>query len=223
MEFKQIGDLRYHQKGKNPQIVFYSGTHGDEYHIIEPLISLLDEMYNELPDFLFIPEVSPSAIAQKTRLNKYGNNMNRKFGSLTDPEAIANKQLLSHIKGAVGISFHEDLEYQHYYVYDTAGLQPEVVDALRKHMQKMNVPLHTGIDDASDLESLGFSIENGYVLQPTNSTSEGTFIEDWAIHHGYMSKFLTFEIPHAHEKLKEILRISIAFGVEVLEYSLPVV
>lgn len=69
VQSKQVGSVNYYQKGTNPKILIHCGTHGDEYRSITPLTNYVLENHENLNDFIFVPEFSPTAVQQKTRTN----------------------------------------------------------------------------------------------------------------------------------------------------------
>jgi hypothetical protein len=100
---------------------------------------LIGELAHELPEFMYIPEISPSAVKAKSRKNSFGNDMNRDFGRLNDPEASALKQILGQLSQVVGISFHQDFEFPQFYVYDTHLMSPEDLEDLLQ-VRELGVP-----------------------------------------------------------------------------------
>jgi len=88
--------ITYWIKGKNPNLLISSGMHGDEYQVIDLVFKYLRKNYRELPDFLYIPHLSPSAVKKGTRKNKFGHDLNRSFlKRATDKEALTVKRILS--------------------------------------------------------------------------------------------------------------------------------
>src|SRR3989338_4995521 len=72
MTEKVCKHIRYFQKGESPSVLIISGSHGDEFEIV-PLIEFYLQKYEEfMPNFVFVPRVSPSAALTKTRLNGEG-------------------------------------------------------------------------------------------------------------------------------------------------------
>ena len=117
---KNLGTINYFQKGKSPKLLLMSGTHGDEYGVIQPLKNIIDKYSEKLPDFIFIPEFSPTAVKLKTRRNKFNHDVNRNFFENTDdPEAKTVMNIVANFNFKMGISFHEDIEYDSFYMYDS--------------------------------------------------------------------------------------------------------
>ncbi len=207
--------IPYTVNGKNPKLLIATGTHGDEFHVIPMVAEVIKELHRELPDFLYIPEVSPTAVVARSRINGFGNDINRNFGLLDDPEADLLKQILHKLSGAVGISFHQDFEFPQFYVYDTSQMGESDLSELRNKVRALGVPLYSGIDQIEDT-ALGNEVVDGYVGNIGRPSKLGGFIEDWAMHYGYLSRFFTFEIPHEHPRAKELIRECIRFSLRFL-------
>lgn len=193
-----------------------SGTHGNEYHIIPAVTKAVQKLSLNLPDFMYIPEASPSAVALKTRENECGHDINRGFSELVDSEVNSLKEVLSTLSSVIAISFHEDLESQEFYFYDTHCLGSLQLEGFRSRVRALGVPLRTGIDDPDD-PALSYMITDGYVDHVCTLSGKGQFIEDWAINEGLFSRFLTFEIPYRHTRVAELLQAGIEFSLSLLE------
>ena len=77
------------QKGTDTKLLILSGMHGDESDVVVHVSGFVSTQAESLPDFVYIPTVSPSAIAQKTRQNYLGHDINRCFvDPIQDPEAL---------------------------------------------------------------------------------------------------------------------------------------
>lgn len=220
MKYQEIGGVKYHVKGSLPQLVIHSGTHGDEFHVIEPLRRVVERMYEELPSFLYVPEVSPSAVALRTRENALGHDMNRIFwGEIFDPEVVANKQILSVASHAIGLTFHQDLENNAYYIYDSKKLSEEQLSALQQKIRGLELDLYTGFDDFED-DYLRYDFVDGYASVTPDSHYKGPFVDDWAMYHSHISRMLTVEMPFEKANIEEAIEATLRLGIElVAEYA----
>lgn len=217
MNYQTIGDVAYHIKGNHPRLIIHSGTHGDEFHLIEPLKEVINEIYHELPDFLYVPEVSPSAVRAKSRINALGNDMNRVFWKEnSDPEVKANKQILALASHALAITFHEDIELNKYYLYDSGELTAMQLDWLRTRLTQNNIPLLNGLDDPED-EHLCHHFIDGYLSIPGRPRFEGQFVDDWARYHSHVDRMLTVEIPYEGVDIKHCLVTTLRLGLELIQ------
>jgi len=216
VRFRNKKGIRYFQKGVNPRLLILRGTHGNEFHILPKVTKVVQELMLTLPDFVFIPEVSPSAVTLQSRKNAYGNDINRGFGQLSDPEVDVLKEIMSTLSHVVAISFHEDLEFpESFYFYDTHTLDQQRLERFRAQVKELGVPLFSGIDSPED-SALSYPIKEGYVDFVGAASENGQFIEDWALNQGYFSRFFTFEIPHKYSRIPELLRLCIQFSLSLL-------
>lgn len=214
---KTLGEVKieYYINGKNPKLLILSGTHGDEYEIIECLRKEIYKRLEKLPDFLYIPVVSPSAVDQRKRQNKDGKDLNRSFFDNSNiNEVKTNISILEGHHFDICLSFHEDPEYKDFYMYDFHGADLEkssTLEKLRKEIRSLGVGLLNGIDDPSD-PTLGNVFLNGYKYYPPNEsgdTSSG-FFAYWAFSKGIIKRYINPEIPgkldpNTKEKIVDII------------------
>lgn len=194
----EVGEtkLRYFVKGRSPGLLIHSGTHGDEWGVIEPVKLAVKKYQDQLPDFVFVPEVSPSAVRNRTRVNSGGVDLNRSFTDGTnESEALANMKVIATGKFDLMVSFHEDIEYETFYLYDLAGERWEEKEGwinYKKGVRELGVELLTGIDDPND-PVLGYLFKDGYGYFPKPDVESGVF--GWGMKNGFISKSLEPEIP----------------------------
>ena len=212
LTWKKSGALYYLKKGRQPILLLISGTHGDEYGVIEPLKKIVEKYSDRLPDFIFIPDVSPSAIKLKTRRNKFGHDVNRKFfGDTDDIEAKSVMKIVAKHQFKLGISFHEDWEYDSFYIYDSEQMDSNMLNNFKTNIKKLGVGLYSGIDDIHDVE-LGSSVRDGYVVDPADlpKLAIGDFWH-WSLVNGYVERLLYPEIPSALTIKNKLLLIDLIF------------
>ncbi len=201
----QSAHTPYYIHGKHPRYLIISGTHGDEYGVIAPVQQALEGAHDELGDFVYIPQVSPSAVAQKTRHNADGVDLNRHF--IDDPvydEVIAVQQILTKYHFETCFSFHEDPEHSGFYMYDSNALENDALAHIRACLTKEDIPLFTGVDDPHD-EVLGLEITEGYRgnVDPTKHTGP---LESWLVTEGIADRVFGFEIPgSADQSVKDTI------------------
>ncbi len=213
-------DLHYFVSGENPKLLIHTGTHGDEWHVISLVKSALRKYESKLPPFIYFPEVSPSAVKVKTRVNGRGKDMNRIFFSGSkDPEVIEHIRHLKNKRFDLVISFHEDLDAQDYYVYDhhIEKLKKEVKLIINHHkrLMKFGIKLFNGIDDPKD-RALGNKFKNGYKsFTHRKDQKNNGMITTWALQKSIADRCLVPEIPGKlpHEKKKFIIE---SFFEEIL-------
>ena len=191
------GETEYFLKGTNPKLLIVSGMHGDEYEVIDCINEYVKQHIDQLPDFLFIPRVSPSAVAQKTRKNKFGRDVNRHFFDQSeDPEAEDAMQIMRNYQVDLTIEFHEDPDRAlGFYLYDSHALNEKDLVLYREKIQQTGARLYTGVDDPFDAH-LGLHIEKGYIYTPLEILpKDAGFFVVWALTHGIAQRVLNPEIP----------------------------
>lgn len=201
------GNIPYVVRGSDPKLLILSGTHGDEYEVTEHVTAYLDSNQAKLPDYIYIPEASPSAVQLKTRRNKYGHDLNREFlDDPVDPEVIANMYIINPYLFDLCIAFHEDPDRSvSYYMYDSEVLTDAQLKAYRDGILSTGAKLYTGIDDPAD-KKLSLHVEKGYISTPIIGDRETGFSMRWLIEHKKARRVFNPEIPgRADQHLKKQL------------------
>ncbi len=199
------GDTGYFQKGDNPKLLILSGMHGDEYEVSEQLIEYVMANAIQLPDFLFIPHASPSATGQKSRVNAYGNDLNRTFASVvTDEEAKALVNILNGHQFTLCLDFHEDCDrYKSFYLYDSGELSDGKRHKLAEAVHAAGFSLYTGIDDEADA-NLGYMIREGYISTPPNMLLPNPgFLSRFLLSQAIVKRMFTLEVPGKADPVKK--------------------
>jgi hypothetical protein len=200
--------IEYFIKGEKPALLVLSGTHGDEYHCIRSVKKYLEIYEDQLPDFLFIPFVSPTAVKQKTRVNELGFDTNRKyFDNSNDPEVIANIHIIKKYKFDLCVDFHEDPDQDSFYTYDSGGIEKQYLDSMFRRIKKEHVGLMTGYDDPAD-PGLGFYFKDGYKNCSINECARGD-IWKWGLEEKVFKRIINPEIPVKvnHEVKDNVVKI----------------
>lgn len=193
--------MRLITKGERPTLGLFSGIHGDEWQIIESAEKAIAQLNAQLPDFVFVPECSPTAVAQKTRLNGEGIDLNRSFTHYpTSAEALAILRVLQSHQFKLCVDFHEDIEHAGVYLYDTDDIEgSKTLTAFREQVTQI-APLYTGLDDERDPQ-LGGQVYKGYrVVRPPKKDYQGNhiyegFIDLWAMIEQRTQRWITLELP----------------------------
>ncbi len=132
-------EFNIYKSGNNPRLLIHSGTHGDEYEIIDLVNKALKKYETSLPAFIIVPHVSPSAVEKRSRTNYQGSDINRVFFSNSDDKEVRiNILVLEGNKFDLFVSFHEDPESSQYYIYDS-GYSPEQNKLIINHNQILKV------------------------------------------------------------------------------------
>lgn len=204
-----LPSFHYFVKGENPKLLIHSGTHGDEYEVIDIVKKCVLKYEGKLPDFVYVPVVSPSAVGAKTRMNNNGSDLNRIFFSDSDDiEVQENIKAIKDYKFDLMVSFHEDPELPFYYIYDE-GTDKNETEKVIKHNQKlqsMGINLLNDVDDPND-PILGIEFVNGYrKFVVSDEFKNSGMITSWAISNNIVKDTLVPEIPgKADLKQKELI------------------
>ncbi|KKT73543.1 MAG: hypothetical protein UW68_C0007G0028 [Candidatus Collierbacteria bacterium GW2011_GWB1_44_6] len=196
-------DFYYFISGSKPKLLIHSGTHGDEFEVIDHVQAAIQKYEKDLPPFIFVPRVSPTAVKNKSRVNTFGHDLNREFFTDSDDfEVQSNIKIIKDMKFDIFVSFHEDWEYPDYYVYDV-GYSNRNDRLVLDHNQKLKekgIGLYTGVDDPEDPD-LGFEIVDGYIkmVHPANYHDDGT-ISAWALNRQIAENYYCLEIPGGAER-----------------------
>lgn len=215
----ESGLIEYYVKGENPILLIISGMHGDEYSVIKPLTDYVKSHENNLPDFIFIPEASPSAVKQKTRENKFGNDLNRVFSNeAKDAESAFIMELCGKYSFDLVLSFHEDLETNSFYCYDSGKMPETQLTQLRDFLKQNDIKIFDGIDDPDD-EYLGFKIDNGYISLPFNPNnikpSDELGMWEWGMLNNVIRRIISLEIPCNIDQSKKSTLIEKIFSLTI--------
>jgi hypothetical protein len=194
---KHHGPIEYVLKGQNPKLLIISGMHGNEFEVIECVKEFIYSNEKAFPDFLYIPNVSPSAVTRKTRTNMYNHDINRSFFSPPpDPEVASCIKILSQFSFDACLDFHEDPDRtREFYLYDTGVLHMPELQQLRSEVTKSGCTLYSGLDDPTDT-TLGYYIVDGYVTISIDLSEPDTgFSSGWLLRHKVVKRSYTLEIP----------------------------
>lgn len=210
----------YFVSGENPKLLIHSGTHGDEYEVTDFVTEAIFKYENELPPFIFVPVVSPSAVERKTRVNESGTDMNRGFFSDSkDPEVQANIEIIKNHKFDLFVSFHEDWEFSEYYIYDW-GYSKTKNELVLKHNQWLKnngIGLFNGVDDPLDL-ALGYEFVEGYNKSAhVEKDKDDGIISDWILNRKVSKEYLLPEIPQQLSREKKDMIVDSFFSEVILK------
>jgi murein peptide amidase A len=111
-----------------------AGIHGDEPAATEALVAWAEKnarTLSQLPCILF-PCLNPWGLANNTRTNEAGLDLNRLFHRDDLPVIHAVKSLIAPHHFDVALMLHEDYDAQGYYIYETERDRPFLAERLLK-------------------------------------------------------------------------------------------
>lgn len=125
-------------KSEKPIKIFLSaGMHGDEPAGVEALTRFLEVDNTHLLDkfeFYILPCLNPYGYSRNVRWNSDGLDINRTFENNLSQEAVLVKTLLADKQLDLSIDFHEDWEYQGFYLFeiskDNSQLGKDIINRL---------------------------------------------------------------------------------------------
>lgn len=223
-----VGDtkLDYFTFGDNPELLIDTGTHGDEYDIIPLVRKALDKNLNGLPSFIYIPEISPSAVALKTRNNNNGLNINRHFFTNSNLDEVkAIKKVIEKYHFDLSVTLHEDLSFTEFYLYDTENLEGyKYFKTFKNNLAKIGVGLYNGYDNAGDPALvndpvLGWKAVDGNIpFNPAADISEDGQFAAWMVARKHIKRVINPEIPgkldlEKKQKVIDLIFENIIFGI----------
>lgn len=195
---KEFGGIQvdYFQRGSNPKLIVLTGTHGNENDVIASTGRAILKHIDELPDFVCIPEVSPSSVSMNSRVNANGVDLNRTFfDRATEPETVVNMMILQPLKCEVMLTVHEDPDSNDFYMYDSGDMTEDTRwTNLKIEVRGLGVNLLNGLDDSSD-PALGLTMVNGYKPHTLLSSNPVGMIETWCLQKGIIERVINPEIP----------------------------
>jgi hypothetical protein len=218
-------EFSYFKSGNFPKLLIHSGTHGDEYEVIELVEKAVKKYERSLPPFFYVPRVSPSAVKNKTRENEFGKDINRVFFSNSqDPDVIQNIKVMNNHRFKLIVSFHEDPEFEQYYIYDSGYGKSEtkLIKEHNNYLQNNNISLLNGMDDPSDPD-LGYLFKNGYKrFEIKNGESENGMIIVWTLVNKISRQCLIPEIPGKLNIGKKDFIVDSFFAIFLVPYFIRI-
>lgn len=199
------------------QKLILSGIHGDEYGVISSVQKYLDS--HDVPDYLYIPEVSPSAVKLKTRRNVRNLDLNRSFlSNVSEPEIEDLKLRLKDFSFKYMFSFHEDWGLENEtYIYSSHFINQSIWMKFSTKLSGIGIELFNGIDDPDD-PKLGNKIENGLIITPVETELEGS-IWPWLKLNNNVKYFIDFEIPMKASQEKKDKTVELIFEILIKNYN----
>lgn len=203
--------LRYYKQGTDPRLLVHAKTHGNERDVALSVERYLASRAESMPDYIFVPEVSPSAARLGTRNNAAGHDVNRMFtDAACDMEVRANQTLMYNRAFDLFLSFHEDTDRTNeWYFYDTDDAPNDAgIRNLFARAAEAGITPYSGPDGTTDGAVV---IRDGYFSEQWDG---GGFTREalagqapiYAVRKGIAKHAITLEIPgKAPQEVKDRL------------------
>jgi hypothetical protein len=196
---------KYYLSDANPTLLIAVATHGNEREIVPLVEKVVYKHRAQLPPFLFIPKISPSACELNTRNNKDNLDINRSFIVPPPTEEVrAMMDLWSKYRFGIFLTLHTDPTATDYYLYDGHKDEDHEKRRLditkgyalhRKDVLSFGVSLFNGIDDPED-PTLGYNVKDGYAYWPMSTKINDHSTDYWLIMDtGIAKQVINPEIP----------------------------
>ncbi|MFZ2202652.1 MAG: hypothetical protein WAV56_04670 [Microgenomates group bacterium] len=200
-------EIPYFVSGGSPTLLIHAGTHGDESGVVDSVRAAVTKYEEQLPDFLFVPTISPSAVAAQTRINMDGLDLNRNFfDDSRVSEVEANLSIVRGRKFDLMATFHEDPFWDStFYLYDiNCGVGERAAwKKFKDEIGVLGLNLLNGTDDPKD-PTLNYTFEEGYHYFSVAAEGYlGGSFDAWAIRNGVIKGALVPEIPGKMDQEKK--------------------
>lgn len=130
-----------------PAVVLAAGVHGDEPEGVEAALGLLESVTDgaqplQRHRLIVLPCLNPSGLADGTRANRAGQDINRQFDVDSTPETAAVRAFLRANRPEVLVDLHTDAQAEKFYVIEL--MQSKVAglgEKMRTELTAQQVPL----------------------------------------------------------------------------------
>ena len=123
-----------------PSLYFSAGIHGDEPAATEGLVAWAEQNLHLLRQMTVVifPCLNPWGIANNSRFDARGRDLNRCFGRLKAPQVRDQIRWLRGRRFDAAFTLHEDYDARGIYIYEVASRKPfwaeELIAAARPHL-----------------------------------------------------------------------------------------
>jgi hypothetical protein len=154
-------------KGKT-EVLLTAGIHGDEPAGPEAVMAAMESGFLKKWagkfNFTIIPCINPTGYDLGTRENENGVDINRSFDNAKVYESSSVKKFLTGKRFDLFIEFHEDWEYDGYYLYELAKDGKKFGKKIIEKLKKGKFPIHNGVADGRD--TVNGIVETGKSMPP---------------------------------------------------------
>lgn len=178
-----------------PAIFLLAGVHGDEPGGIEAALHLLETLADGVVPLtryhlLVLPCLNPSGLADGTRANRIGQDINRQFHSDVTQETAAVRRFLRLPGAAALVDLHCDRQVQGYYLFELRreGVS-SLADPILQGVTEAGFPLEERPFYAGYLGRRGLFAPTTAELEEYHRTAAGRSAAEWgwsnAVAHSY--------------------------------------
>lgn len=169
-----------------PTVCVIAGVHGDEPCGVEAAVRLLELLEDgALPlarhRLLILPCLNPSGLAEGTRANRVGQDINRQFYDDHTPESAAIRRFLDPRQLAALVDLHVDLTASGYYLFELRreGVPP-LASAILTALATAGFPLEERPFYAGYLGERGLFAPTADQVAEFQRSAPGQSLAEWA-------------------------------------------
>lgn len=168
-----------------PAVYVLAGVHGDEPGGVEAALHLLEALADGVVPLTrhhlrVLPCLNPSGLADGTRANRIGQDINRQFHSDVTQETAAVRRFLRLSGAAVLVDLHCDRQVQGYYLFELRreGVS-SLADAILQGVTEAGFPLEERPFYAGYLGRGGLFAPTTADLEEYHRTAAGRSAAEW--------------------------------------------
>ena len=178
-----------------PTVIVFGGVHGDEPCGVQACLRLLERLAEGLAplarhQLMIFPCANPSGLADGTRSNRAGQDVNRQFHADVTAETAAVRRFLKPMPPDVMVDLHTDARAQGFYLFE---LRREGVEALAAPMLAALTAAGIALEDApyyaGHVGTPGLFAPTTAGLEEFHRRAPGLALADWAwslgVHHSF--------------------------------------
>ncbi len=169
-----------------PAVIVAAGIHGDEPGGIEAALRLLEALAGSAVPLqqhrlIVLPCLNPSGLADGTRSNRIGQDINRQFHGDGTQVSAAVRRLLAPVSASALADLHTDAQAQGYYLFELRqeGVPP-LAAALLKALTRSGFPLEEHPFFAGYVGERGLFAPTFKQLEDFGRTVPGQSLAEWA-------------------------------------------
>lgn len=168
-----------------PAVFILAGVHGDEPDGVEAALRLLESLADGAAPLtrhrlLVLPCLNPSGLADGTRANRIGQDINRQFHADRTQESAAVRGFLDPHAAIMLMDLHGDRQAQGFYLFELRGKRvPPLGDAVVASLTAQGVPLEEAPFFAGCTGSRGLFAPTTADLEEFHRRAPGLSLAEW--------------------------------------------